>query len=296
MRRWLAAVVCALALAALAGCTAPEGTDGDLTNGWDLPPKPRQFRPLNRVCFDHVGDTAPMREYAPIACTERHLAETFHVGDLTGAAAATGAANPVDGSIAQQAAGLQCARQASLFAGGDWRTGQLAVRPVLPGRDGWAAGARWFRCDLLQISLGDEQVVGRSGSLAGALAGAGALKLRCFNPTVTADRVSAMRAVSCGKVHHAEFVGVWAPPDPTQATLDDDAKAATGCRSAVAAYTNIPDDSDLPYRVGWIGFSPTPDEWNSGVRDVRCFLWLDGVAMKGSYRGAGTKKLPIAYE
>jgi hypothetical protein len=296
VRRWLAVVTCAVALAALAACSAPTGIDGDLTNGWDVPPRPQQFRPLNGRCFDHVEETSPMREYAPIACTERHLTETYYVGDLTGASAAAGAADPVTGSAAQRAAGLRCARQASAFAGGDWRTGQLTIRPVLPGPEGWAAGARWFRCDILQISLGGHQVTGRSGSLAGALRGAAALRLRCFDPTVTAERVSAMRVVSCERAHHAEFAGLWAPPNPTQALLDDDTKAAPGCRSAIAAYTGIPDDSDLPYRVGWIGFSPTPDDWNAGVRDVRCFLWLDDVAMTGSYRGAGTRKLPVAYE
>jgi hypothetical protein len=278
----------------------PDGGDGDLTNGWNTPPEPVPFRPPAGRCFDNVDPIAPMATYAPIDCAERHLTETFYVGDLTGAAAAATAnraaeGSSVDGSPAQLAAGLECARRAAAFLGGDWRTAQLAVKPVLPGTAGWTAGSRWFRCDLAQIELGDDRVVGRTGTLKGALTGTAKLRLGCFNPTTAGARVSAMTPVDCARPHHAEFAGLWAPPDATPGLLRDDGKAAAGCRSAIAAYTGVPDDGDLQYRVGWIGFSPTEEDWNAGAREVRCFLWLDEVTMKGSYRAAGPGKLPINY-
>jgi hypothetical protein len=290
VRRWFTVVVCAVALGVLTGCTGlPQGVDGDLTNGWNIPPEPTQFRPLAGRCFDAVENTSPMSGYAPIDCAERHLAETFYVGDLTGPAAGQSAA------LARPAAGAACSRQAPAFLGGDWRTGQLLVKPVLPGPEGWAAGARWFRCDAAQTDLGSERVIGRTGTLRGALTGPAKLKLTCFNPQVQATRVREMKPVGCTAAHHAEFVGLWAPANPTRALLNDDTKSANGCRSAIAAYTGIPDDGNVQYRAGWIGFAPTPDDWNDGVRDVQCFLWIADVAMKGSYRGAGAAKLPINY-
>jgi hypothetical protein len=288
--RWFTVVVCAATLGVLTGCTSlPDGVDGDLTNGWNIPPKPAQFRPVAGRCFDAVENTSPMSEYAPIDCAERHVTETFYVGDLTGPAAGQSA------ELARPAAGATCSEQAAGFLGGDWRTGQLLVKPVLPGAAGWAAGARWFRCDVAQSDLGGDRVIGRTGSLKGALTGAAKLKLTCFNPTVQSNRVREMKPVSCTAGHHAEFAGLWAPPNPTQALLDDDVKSAKGCRSVIAAYTGIPDDADLQFRVGWIGFSPTPDDWTDGVRNVQCFLWIAEVTMKGSYRGVGTAKLPINF-
>ena len=292
MRAWLAVVVCAVTLSALTACSSPpEGVDGDLTNGWSIPPAPTQFRPLTGRCFDSIAAMSPMSGYAPFDCAERHLAETFYVGDLTGPAAAADTAE----TTALPAAGQACSRQAAGFTGGDWRTGQITVRPVLPGPVAWKAGARWFRCDIAQIDIGGQRTVGRTGTLKGALAGAAKLKLRCFNPKVQGNRVRDMKAVDCAGAHHAEFVGLWAPPDATQALLDDEAKSANGCRSTIAGYTGIPDDGDVQYRAGWIGFSPTAGDWNVGVRDVQCFLWIEDVAMKGSYRGVGTAKLPIKY-
>jgi hypothetical protein len=293
VRRWPALV----AIFALAGCSAPAHTDGDLTNGWALPPAPAQFRPEAGKCFDDATDTVAKEDYAPLDCAERHLSESYYVGELTGAAAEADAADPVEGSPAQLAAGLQCAGRASAYAGGDIRAAQLTIRPVLPTEKAWAGGARWFRCDMIQIVVGGDSAVSREGTLKGLLpTPAGArLKLACFNPVVSAVRVESMKPVPCAGRHHAEYVGRWAPAHPTQALLNDDAAAARGCRSVIAGYAGVPDDGNLKYRTGWIGFSPTSQDWNAGIRDVRCFLWLDDITITGSYRHAGPGKLKINY-
>ena len=70
---------------------------------------------------------------------------------------------------------------------------------------------------------------------------------------------------------------------------------ATGCRSVIADFTGVPDDDNVRFRAGWLGFAPTPAEWDLGVRTVQCFLWLQDRPMTGSYRGAGPGKLPINY-
>ena len=48
-------------------------------------------------------------------------------------------------------------------------------------------------------------------------------------------------------------------------------------------------------RVGWVSFPPDDTAWDMGDRAIRCFLWLNGEKMKGSYRNAGTRKLKIHY-
>jgi hypothetical protein len=286
--------VCAAALGATAACSLPEGVDGDLTNGWAPPPRPAQFRPAATGCHDRLEATAPLAEYAPFACTDRHVAETFHVGDLTGPAAA-GNADQGKASPALRTATADCSRRADTFVGGPWRTGPLRLQPVLPGADGWAGGARWFRCDIAQIDLGTGDVVGRTGSLGGALAGAAPLKLRCFDTRVEDGRVRSVKAVACGRDHSAEFTGLWNPPAVAFDDLRGDPRMAGGCRSVIAEYTGIPDDGDLRYRVGWLGLAPSRAEWDLGIRAVQCFLWLGGQTMRNSYRDAGPGKLPINY-
>jgi hypothetical protein len=298
MRRWWAGPVAAVALGLVAGCgSLPYGIDGNLTDEWRPPATPQSFRPADTGCFDDLQTAAPLASYAPFDCAERHVAEAFFVGDLTGAAAEPDAATaPSDGaSPAQVAANRECARRATSFLGAEWRTGRLRLQPVLPGPAGWAAGARWFRCDLAEVDVGTDRVVSRSGSLRGALQGAAPLALTCFNPTVDEERVRAMKAVPCAGRHYAEFAGLWTAPDVDFADLGAKDAMAAGCRSAIAAWTGVPDDGDLKFRVGWLGFAPTRTEWDLGVRSVQCFLWLESKAMTGSYRGAGTGKLPINY-
>jgi len=111
----------------------------------------------------------------------------------------------------------------------------------------------------------------------------------------TATRIESMKPVACAGRHHAEYAGQWAPKRPTQAVLRDDARTGRGCNGVIARYAGVPDDGNLKYRTGWIGFSPTDDDWNAGIRDVRCFLWLDDLTVTGSYRGAGPAKLKINY-
>ena len=98
-------------------------------------PQPQSFRPADTGCFDDLQPAAPLASYAPFDCRERHVAEAFFVGDLTGDAAAPDAATTpgAGASPAHVAAGQECARRATPFLGAEWRTGQLRLQPVLPG-------------------------------------------------------------------------------------------------------------------------------------------------------------------
>jgi hypothetical protein len=292
MRRWwLAALVSTAALvctANLTGCSAdlPEGVDGNLTDDWKLPPAAVAWQPLNEKCFDDLAETTSQQDYAPITCGERHLAETYAIGTLTGITATAKAG--------RDRAYLDCSRRADGYVGGQWQAARLLVQPVLPDDVGWKAGARWYRCDMAERN-DDGDLVGRNASLKGALKHEPALLLACFNPTISGDNVKAMDSVDCARPHHAEFVGLWTAPKIALNDLEGSPQLAKGCLSAIARYTKVPNDSMIKYRTGWLGFPGADDAWNAGDRTVQCFLWLSGETMTGSYRGAGTKKLKIHY-
>lgn len=292
MRRWIAATASVAAVLLLGtGCTtSPPGTDGDITNGWSPIGEPVPFKPAAGTCHEDIGRTAAMADYAPVDCAGVHLSETYHLGAMTGAAAGADDV-PSDDSAAARTAYRECSDAAADFVGGPWRTGRIAVNVVWPSRAAWAGGARWFRCDLTEVDLDGRPRAGRRGSMAGALA---ALRLGCFNPTVNASSVQTMKPVSCDSRHRAEFAGVWTAPAVSHRELAADVtRTARGCRSAIAKFAGVPDDSDLKYRTGWISFIPSRAQWEQGERGVRCFLWFSDRWLTRSLDGAGRSALPI---
>jgi len=292
MRRWVAAAIAAvLCAAALAGCSSglPQGVDGDLTNHWAPPPTAVQWKPQASGCFEKMADQLSMSEYRPIPCAEEHLAEAFALGEYTGP-------RSDDTDTAWPAAYLDCERRADAFVGGAWHAGRLTVEPAFPTGSAWAAGVRWYSCEIGETYADGSDLAAHKGSLKGAMVGeASDIALQCFNPTVKGESVSAMDPVSCSRPHHAEFAGLWTAPKMSLTALDSSPQLAKGCLSAIARYTKVPNDSMIKYRTGWLGFPRQDDYWNAGDRTVQCYMWISSETMTGSYKGAGTGKLKIHY-
>jgi Septum formation len=285
MRRWAAVLACALALA-VSGCGGmPEGVDGDLTNGWKPMPAAAQFRPAAGACHTELTQTGAADDYQPVSCTAAHVVETIAVADL-------GPAAKLETSLPQAFAA--CSKRATAFLGADWRTGWVVLQPVLPAKKAWAGGARWFRCDVAETSPVDGALVRRSGSLKGAVKAAATLRMACANPTIDGESVTEMHPVACASGHTAEFAGLFETTLKRSSDLGGDA-LAEGCDKAIATFTGLRDDSTLQSRVGWLGFPPDDTAWSMGDRAIRCFLWLDGEKMTGSYRNAGPARLKIHY-
>ena len=181
----------------------------------------------------------------------------------------------------------------------DWRSGRLlALRGLPVARWPGRGGARWFRCDVAEVTgLDDGSVQPATGSLKGALAGAGSpLAYGCFNPKLAQGRqVRQMRPVACTAKHHAEFVGVWQAPDISYDEFQRDTRCArTGRAGAlIAKYAKVPNNGDMQYRAGTIIYHPFEQEWRDGDRGVQCFLWVADRTLTRSVKGAGTKGLPV---
>ncbi|MFG3557919.1 septum formation family protein [Micromonospora sp. NPDC047557] len=278
----------------LVGCAGSGGLDGDLTDDWAALPPAMAFTPAVGVCqaADFV-EVVTLAAYQPMDCAGPHRVETVHVGAFP----AQRAAAPATGSVELRGAFTECDTRASAYVGDDWRAGRLRLSVALPSGPGWAAGSRWYRCDLTELTTVEAAatVVVRSGSLRDALKGASGLRLGCQQTRAGAGRgVQTLVPVECGGRHDAEFVGVWRAPDRPYPAKDADwAPLYTGCRTVLGRFVGVPDDSDLRFRSGVVVRPPGAGRWRVGDRGVRCYLWLSDRTVTASLKGAGPAGLPV---
>ncbi|GAB3155560.1 hypothetical protein GCM10027290_51950 [Micromonospora sonneratiae] len=248
------------------------------------------FAPTAGVCHRTMPQKA--EPYEPMDCFGPHETETVHVGTFEGKDATLGS-TPANGSPAQLRAYQACDSAVRAFVGGDWREARLIMRLLMPSKDGWAAGQRWFRCDLTEmLAIDFPDPNGRTGTLKGALGRSTPLRLTCFNPESKLGQIQEMVPASCTAPHTSEFGGVWTAPDGRYGDLAGDAMDR-GCADVLARFANVPNDGDLEYRFGTITYGPDEQQWEAGERGVRCFLWLEDRKVSRSLKSAGVNDLPV---
>nr|WP_277349852.1 septum formation family protein [Planosporangium thailandense] len=248
------------------------------------------------ACYDVTDPQPGMTKLPPVVdCGASHTLETVHVGGFSGADAATDVPPP-DGGPVQQRAYADCTKTVDALVGGDWRTGRIGLDLTLPSPAQWEAGARWYRCDVVEFAdLDSYAVVGRTGSMQGALTGPRPLALGCFKVAIKGEDIDTMVATDCAAPHNSEFAGVWdAPPGVYPADAGQrQSTQLNGCRGVIASYTGVPNDGMVRYRTGQITFGFGKADWDLGNRGARCYLWLDNKSLTRSLKGAGTRGLPV---
>ncbi|MEU8284443.1 septum formation family protein [Micromonospora sp. NPDC048905] len=278
----------------LAGCAGSGDLDGDLTDDWAALPPATAFTPAAGVCqAADFTDVVTLAAYEPVDCAGPHRLETVHVGAFP----VERASAPAGGSAELRGAFTECDTRATGYVGDDWRAGRLRLSVALPSGPGWAAGSRWFRCDLTELTTVEAAatVVVRSGSLRDALKGPAGLRLGCQQTRTAAGAgVRTLIPVECAQRHDAEFVGVWRAPEMAYPTRDADWEPLyTGCRSVLGRYVGVPDDVDLRFRSGLVVRPPGAGRWRVGDRGVRCYLWLSDRTVTASLKGTGPAGLPV---
>ncbi|MET8548377.1 septum formation family protein [Micromonospora zamorensis] len=277
----------------LVGCAGSGGLDGDLTDDWAALPPPSAFTPAAGVCqAADFTEVVTLATYEPVDCAGPHRVETVHVGAFP----VERASAPAGSSVELRGAFAECDTRATGYVGDEWRVGRLRLSVALPSGPGWAAGSRWFRCDLTELTTVEAAatVVVRSGSLRDTLKGTSGLRLGCQQTGRTASRVQTLAPVECGRQHDAEFVGVWRAPDTAYPSRDSDwSPLYDGCRSVLGRYVGVPDDADLSFRSGVVVRPPGAGRWRVGDRGVRCYLWLSDRTVTASLKGAGPAGLPV---
>jgi hypothetical protein len=298
MRRWVLAAA-SLMLLASAGCGDGGDIDGDLTDNWGAMAAATGFRPAAETChLSNFAVAGPRATYEEIDCDVLHRTETVFVGTY----AVDGAEPPENTSKAARDAYRTCDDETTEYVGGPWRHARLWIGVTRPSPAAWSGGARWFRCEVVELdSIEDDgALVQREGSLRGALAQkSSGLLLTCYAIELNdSGAIDTMPAAECTDRHNAEFAGVWDAPAKAAYPKGDTAwkEFHDGCRTVVAEYVDVPDDDDLQYRTGVVSLPGNADVWAQGDHGVRCYLWLDGAELTTSLKGKGTKALPVQFK
>ncbi|MEU7825318.1 septum formation family protein [Catellatospora sp. NPDC049133] len=287
-RRVAGVVLVAAALLATSACGGqlPAGADGDLTNQWPALPAAQSWRPEEAKCDDGFRDVSYRSSYKPVECDQSHTYETVAVADFTGEAASRTTV-PSEGSPDMRAAWADCDKRITDFLGGDWRSGALWFGVSVPSAAGWDGGARWYRCELTALDGQYGDPVARTASLKGEFTKASALKFGCY------QYGTRLVSTACNKAHNAEFVGVWNAGGAAYSSLAGmKTRIAKECRTLVAKFVKVPNDSNISYRTGVVWNWPSKSDWEAGDHGVRCHLWLDKKKLTKSLRNGGTKVLP----
>lgn len=296
MRRAVPTVMLALAALLITACGRPPGTDGSLTDGWPAMPEPKVPVPVAPACYalDSADPTAVATWPPPVDCAVPHTVETALVGQFTGEDAERTSPPPIGGP-GQRRAFQDCSGAVRDYLGGEWRAVRLELILITPSALHWDAGARWFRCDLVEYTdIENPAIKARTASLKGVLAGQSDLPLGCQQITESADKKTVqIAAAACTAPHNGEFAGLWEHPDgPYPEEPARNAAAGDGCRAVIAAFAGIPNDDNFKYRTGWVTSPFGRAAWERGNRAVRCFIW-PGQPVTRSLKGAGPDVLRV---
>ncbi|MEV7226173.1 septum formation family protein [Polymorphospora sp. NPDC051019] len=289
MRRWMAALAATVTLTVATGCGNPAGVDGMLTDDWPELPAAVGFAPEANVCHEYAGWVRRKAiDYRPVACTEKHLAETIQVGSFPAAVTEY----PDGGTKPLRDAYAECDKASRGWLGGDWREAALTLNVVPPSQNAWRGGARWFRCDLgRRNSIEDNGPRSGTASLKDAMTNGSEPRYGCYDFDEDGNKAT---LVPCDRPHTAEFAGTFETNLSWEKLTADGGDEAThrNCLKVIAKFAKVPDDGNVKYRSGSISYYPSLDEWTMGSRTVRCLLWLADSTNR-SVRGGGTSALPI---
>lgn len=280
-RRLVPALVVAVLL--VSGC----GVSGGGVDGWPeaaVAPALAALTPPDDTCYA----LPPGARRKPVPCTERHTDEAFHVGLVTVDEKRDGEVAPGWAEPPMLAARTTCHKEARNFLGDDLMLAMVELKVTFPTPPQWAAGHRWFACELSEISEKPSEVsldgvdfVERTSSLRDGLRGARPAAKGCYKVVGEGSKAK-VDAVACSQPHNYEFAG-----------LVERAAGETGkfsidrCLPVVARYVGVPGEL-YEYILGW-------STWYAGARaDEKqevwgCYLWTEKVMTRGSLKGVGKK-------
>ncbi|HEX6515161.1 MAG TPA: septum formation family protein [Nocardioidaceae bacterium] len=256
----LAVPLAALLLVALAGCAQSQAEDREGGGAEEEVPELGACRVLTPEDVAEPDNDSPV-----VDCDEPHTAQTFAVGTFP-----TSVTRGV--SVEDEALGAYafrtCTPKFRRFLGGDE---SLVLRSILtwawfrPSKEAWAAGARWYRCDVVGGGAQSRSFVNLPRSAKGVLLGrpddrwmvcaqgptvSGSVKVDCSKP----HDWRAVTTIRLGDAH-----------DPYPGDRLVEVRTRDYCSDSVGAWLSYPVD----YEFGYTWFHEA--EWKAGNRRSICW-------------------------
>ncbi|GAA3236812.1 septum formation family protein [Dactylosporangium siamense] len=295
MKRWSMTLVLSLTLVTVAACGNPAGTDGDLFNGWTALAAPSVPKPAAGECWTFTG-TAEKLTVGPglveVDCGTSHASETIHVGEFSGTLA-QGSKVPEGADLTDAFA--TCLTEANTFLGSDWHDGRLTLRVLPPSEKQWTGQARYFRCDLIEVSDDTGTIAARTTSLKDTLRGSRPIQIGCVKvETTSGGGIEDFIPTKCETLHNGEYAGTFYSPDARPYPSDGNARRALiqpACKTIVAKFLGLTDAQFAENKqISFAWSTATPTRWSYGDRSARCYLMLEGtLSVSRSLQGNGNQ-------
>jgi hypothetical protein len=212
-----------------------------------------------------AGDvTQPSNADRTVDCSDPHDSQTYAVGPLP----TTFAHADYDDPDLETWAYRTCAQSFPTYLGTNEST---AMRSVLtwvwfrPSQAAWAAGARWYRCDVLGGAAGQHDYVDLPTTVQGLLRGQ---SVDSWMACAKGDTVAQGTPVSCAMPHDWRAattikLGETDTPYPGDASVK--AKTKSYCSESIDAWLGYPSSYDFGFT--WFG----KREWDAGNRRSVCW-------------------------
>jgi len=269
----------------LAACS--QGGGGGLADRWSRMPEPSAWQPRAGTCHHNFEQQLMRSAYDPVDCAASHRFETAHVGEFASQAPEA----PAAGAPEYKQAWADCDAKASSYLGGQWRDRQVRIDVSLPTREGWAAGSRWYMCQMGVMEWSGIASTVLNQSLKGSYASLPALEWGCGNQPDTGE----FEPSDCREPHDTEFVGSF-KLDMNFAAVQskyavNDPLFHRECLKLIAGFVGASSIEKLPRGTGSSYWLPDGKDWDAGDQSVRCFLWTGGRPVSRSMRNAGITAL-----
>ncbi len=221
-------------------------------------------RPVRNGChrLTYEQAVAPVVGGTDVGCRKKHTSQTYKIGRLS--LLAGGHLVAVDSPSVQDAVATSCLMEFGSHVGGTPEDRRLSmVQPVwfTPSVEEAAAGADWFRCDVVAVT-----VTGRLANLPRSSVGlVGSSDRLAMCGTASPDAVSFER-VACSERH--TWVAVASVPltgtsYPSASAASDQMQSA--CRSSARSR------ADDPLDFAWSEERPSRAQWGIGQRFGICW-------------------------
>jgi hypothetical protein len=266
-------VLSLLLAAVLVGCSDPTpsspspspSTPSDAST--DASPSPTAVavpRPVRNGChpLSYAQALAPVAGGTDVACRKRHTSQTYKIGRLS--LVSNGHLLAVDSPSVQDAVASSCTSLLGAHAGGspeDLRLSMVQAVWFAPSVEEAAAGADWFRCDVVALAT-----TGRLAPLPRSSEGlVGSSDRFAMCGTASPDAASFER-VPCSAKHTwvaVSSVPLTAKAYPSASAASEQMESA--CRAAAR------DRADDPLDFTWSEERPSKDQWDEGQRYGICW-------------------------